>query len=228
MDSKELCTFIAEKSNGTCLLSFSCGKDAIVSWLRLKDYFHTIIPVYRYLVPGLSFIEKSLGYYEDFFQTKIIQVPNPNLFRMLNAGTYQTPGTWQIFKEYNMPNLYYTELNNFVKNDHGLPESTYTAIGNRMYDNLMRYRSITKYGPYNEKTKEFYPVFDYKIADVVNALRTAEVSMPIDYRIWGKTFDGIDYRFLKPLKEKFPADYQKIKDFFPLIDIEIMRYEQIY
>ena len=39
--------------------------------------------------------------------------------------------------------------------------------------------------------------------------------------------DGLDYRFIKPLKEKMPDEYERIKKYFPLIDLEILRYEQI-
>ena len=54
-----------------------------------------------------------------------------------------------------------------------------------------------------------------------------DVKLPIDYEMFGKSFDGLDYRFLKPIKERFPEDYAKIKEFFPLIDLEILRYDKI-
>lgn len=218
---------MAEKTGGVTLLAFSTGKDAVSAWVELRKYFNTIIPVYYYMVPGLSFIEKSLSYYEEFFDTKIIRLPNPNSIRMLNSGTFQTPVTNKIIEKFGIPEVKREELCQWVKDDYGIAEEAYTAIGNRMYDNLQRYRSIMKYGPVNHKIKTFNPTYDYKIADVVRSCKEAGVKLPVDYHIWGKTFDGLDYRFIKPLKDYYPDDYEKIKSYFPFIDTEIMRYEQL-
>jgi hypothetical protein len=229
-NSVELMQKMSEKTNGTCLLAFSTGKDALCAWVELRKYFTSITPVYYYMIPKLSFIEKSLKYYEDFFETKIIRLPNPNLHRMLNAGTFQTKNTWEIIGTYEFTgmNVKREQLCEFVKADFNIDKQAYTAIGNRMFDNLQRYRSISKFGAINDKIKTFFPVYDYKIEDVVRSIKSVEgLKLPIDYSIWGKTFDGLDYRFIKPVKEKFPEDYEKIKNFFPLIDLEIMRYEHL-
>lgn len=226
-NSVELCQQVAEKTNGTCLLAFSTGKDALCSWVELRKYFPSITPVYYYMVPGLSFIEKTLNYYEDFFQTRIIRLPNPNLYRMMEAGTFQTKKTWEVIKSFQFPEVKREELCELVKQDFNIDSRAYTAIGNRMFDNLQRYRTITKFGAVNDKIKTFFPVYDFKIADVVHSIQSAGVKLPIDYRVWGKTFDGLDYRFIRPVKTHFPDDYEKIKQYFPLIDAEILRYEKL-
>lgn len=226
-NSTELMQKMAERTNGTCLLAFSTGKDALCAWVELRKYFHSITPVYYYMVPGLSFVEKTLTYYEDFFQTKIIRLPNPNLYRMLNYGTYQTRSTWNTIKSFAFPLVKREELCEYIKEDLGIDKGAYVAIGNRAADSLMRQRAIRIHGAVNHKIKTFFPVYDFKIADVISSIKGAGVQLPVDYHIWGKTFDGLDYRFIKPVKERWPDDYEKIKDFFPLIDLEIMRYEAI-
>jgi len=50
-----------QDSTGTILLAFSCGKDAIATWLECRKHFERIVPFYMYLVPGLSFVEDSLA-----------------------------------------------------------------------------------------------------------------------------------------------------------------------
>lgn len=224
-NSKELMQQMAEKTSGVTLLAFSTGKDALCAWVELRKYFRTIIPVYYYLIPGLSFIEKTLVYYEDFFQTKIIRLPNPNLHRMLNAGVFQTRSSWKVVQSFAFPNKKREELCEYVKEDFGIDKGVYTAIGNRAADSLMRQRAITKYGAVNHKIKTFFPVYDFKIADVIKSISEAGVKLPMDYHVWGKTFDGLDYRFIKPVKDRWPDDYEKIKSFFPLIDAEILRHE---
>lgn len=224
-NADEICQFISKKANGVCMLSFSGGKDAVASWIKLKEHFHTIYPVFYYLIPGLQVVEENLKYYEDIFQTKIIRVPNPNLFRMLNNAVYQTPQRMKIIESFFFPSYSYDDLFNWVKDDLKLPKNTWVAIGNRMYDNLNRYGSIKKYGAHNDKRKTFYPVYDYYIRDVVKIIADHNIKLSKEYRIWGKSFDGLDYRFIKPLKELYPQDYETILSYFPLLKADILRYE---
>jgi hypothetical protein len=68
-------------------------------------------------------------------------------------------------------------------------------------------------------------VYDWNMEKLTSEIKKEGVKLPIDYKIWGKSFDGLDYRFIKPLKDNFPNDYEKLKILFPLIDVEIKRYE---
>ena len=40
--------------------------------------------------------------------------------------------------------------------------------------------------------------------------------LPVDYEMFGRSFDGIDYRFISPIKERFPDDYARILEWFPM------------
>ena len=62
--------------------------------------------------------------------------------------------------------------------------------------------------------------------DVVHQRAVPNDLLPVDYHMFGRTFDGIDYRFLAPLKKNRPADYQKVLDWFPLAEMEVWRYER--
>lgn len=224
-NSDELCQLIAEKQKGVTLLRFSCGKDAIGSWIQLKRYFHTIIPIYHYLHPNLDFINNSLSYYEDYFKTKIIRVPNAKLYKHINSGLLQDLETWNHHLSYNLPNFDNDDVNEMIKDQNGINKYVRTALGVRASDSLNRQLSIRKHGANNEGRKTYYPIYDWNIERLTNEIIKEGVKLPVDYRIWGKSFDGLDYRFIKPLKDNFPKDYEKLKDFFPLIDIEIKRYE---
>lgn len=224
-NSIELCEQIAERTKGVTLLRFSCGKDAIACWIQLRRYFHTIIPIYHYLHPDLQFVNDSLSYYEDFFKTEIIRVPNSKLYQHLNSGLYQDVDSWRGVQEYQLPNFDNDDVNEIVKKQRGIDKYTMTAIGVRAADSLNRQLSIKKHGAVNEGRKTFYPVYDWNIEKLATEIKQAGCKLPIDYKIWGKSFDGLDYRFIKPLKEHFPNDYEKIKVLFPLIDVELKRYE---
>ena len=58
---------------------------------------------------------------------------------------------------------------------------------------------------------------------MANIINENNCKVPIDYKIFGRSFDGLVYRFMLPLKKYFPNDYAKIKEYFPLIDLEIER-----
>lgn len=224
-NSDELCKLIAEQQKGVTLFRFSCGKDAIGSMIQLKRYFHTIIPIYHYLHPNLEFINNSLAYYEDYFKLKILRVPNQKLYKHINSGLYQDLETWNNHLSYDLPNFDNDEVNERVKLEMGVDKYVKTAIGVRASDSLNRQMSIKKHGSINEGRKTYFPIYDWNMERLTNEIIKEGVKLPIDYRIWGKSFDGLDYRFIKPLKEHFPNDYEKLKDFFPLIEVEIKRYE---
>ncbi len=66
---------------GTVILSFSAGKDSLAAWLLLRELGFDVVPVYKWLVPGLLFVERSLAYYESFFGTRIRRYPHPSFYR---------------------------------------------------------------------------------------------------------------------------------------------------
>lgn len=204
------------------LLSFSCGKDSIALWLTLKEHFN-IIPFYLYLVPDLDFVESSLAYYEKFFNTHIVRVPHPSLYRMLNNLVFQPPERVAYIISCDLPNFTYDDVSKMVGDKYGLKDP-FTASGVRAADSPNRRSSIMKHSPVTWKRKYFYPIWDMKIDQVVSLLGKNKVKLPIDYRVFGRSFDGIDHRFLSVIKKNFPADYSKILDWFPLADLEIMRY----
>lgn len=223
-DSDELCEKIAKQNNGIALLRFSCGKDAIGAWLQMKRYFHTIIPIYHYIHPHLNFIEDSLKYYEDFFGAKIYRVPNSATYHHLTTGLYQTKESWQNIRDFHLRTFDNDDINDSIKEEEGIDNSVLTGIGVRAADSLNRQLSIKKYGAVNENRQTFFPVYDWNMERLYDEIVKAGVKLPIDYKIWGKSFDGLDYRFIKPLKDHFPDDYERLKELFPLIDVELKRY----
>jgi hypothetical protein len=42
-------------------------------------------------------------------------------------------------------------------------------------------------------------------------LKHHNLHLPIDYRIFGRSFDGLDLRFLLPLKKHLPRDYKRVR-----------------
>jgi hypothetical protein len=95
----------------------------------------------------------------------------------------------------------------------------------RARDNMNRWCSIKKSGASNDSRHTFFPIYDYTKAQVIQELRDAGWKLGVEYEIFGRSFDGLDWRFMKPLKETFPADYARVLELFPLVELEIKRIE---
>jgi 3'-phosphoadenosine 5'-phosphosulfate sulfotransferase (PAPS reductase)/FAD synthetase len=209
------------------LLAFSCGKDSIAAWLAIREKFDRIVPFYMYLVPGnLEFIEEALDYYERFFETKIVRMPSDAIYRMLNACVFQPPERVRVIERLDLQEPDRQDIAAAVAWDAGLDaDETFTAIGVRQNDSIQRRLSIQKHGAINENSRHYYPVYDWSKDRLIDAIKHAGCKLPVDYKIFGRSFDGIDLRFIYQVKKHFPRDYQRILDWYPLVEVEIYRYE---
>jgi hypothetical protein len=229
-ESEKLLHELAERWDRTCLIGFSRGKDSILTWLQLKKCgFKNIYPYYLTMIPEeLSFETESLAYYEKVFDTKIIRLISPSFPRMMNDRILQKPVNNAIIDSIGvLTRIDYQDVQSYVKNLRGLSQETYTALGVTMFDSFIRRTVILKNGPINHKKREFYGIYDWTKTEIFAEIERKKILLPKDYKVWGKTFDGIDYRFSGPLKKHFPADYEKMQFYFPLLDLETIRYEQV-
>jgi hypothetical protein len=211
------------------LLAFSGGTDSIAAWLHMRGHFDRIVPVYYYLVPDLEFVEAGLRYFERWFGEKIIRLPHPSLHRMLDNLVFQPPvkSRLNVLDWAGLPALTYDSLRVAVAhmNLGWEPDQAWIAVGTRACDSPHRRMAFNKWGPVKEKGKTFYPVWDWNKARVVDTIREAGVKLPCEYRVFGRSFDGIDFRFLHGIRERWPRDYARILEWFPLAELEWKRWE---
>jgi hypothetical protein len=224
--SDELCEWMAAKTNGQAILAFSCGKDSICAWLKMREYFTKIVPVYldRFPVPP-QFVVDSIEYYQDYFGQRIYRLPHPDVAGYLRSGTMQSARIASIGRQYKWDNpLAYDRLWEGVRHASQMPDA-FTAIGERIDDNHMRRVAIKAHGAVTHTKRTFYPIFDYKKEDILKSLQDAKIKLPPDYRIYKNTIDGIDYRYMKPLKDNCPVSYDWIKTWYPFVEADLLRIE---
>lgn len=214
------------QSQDKTLLAFSTGKDAIAAWLAIRDSFDEVIPYYLYLIPDLEFVNESIDYYERFFNTKIIKLPHPSLYRLLNNFIFQPPERCLVIEQAQLPDFDYLDVHKFICEDYGVSNKTLVADGVRAADSPMRRIAISRYGTISGGQKKYHPIWDWKKADLIDCFKKHKVKLPIDYKLFGRSFDGIDLRFLLPLKQNMPNDYNKILEWFPLAELEVFRWER--
>lgn len=227
--SDELCEQMAKECD-TCLLAFSLGKDSVASWLQCRKYFKNIVPFYKYNIPNLEFVEDNLQYYEDFFGQHIFRLPHPNLYSMLSHGVFQSPVSMERILQdpYRFPShTEYTAetVTDMIRYMVGLPDTVYTAVGLRVSDSPMRRMNVKAHGALIHNKKTFYPVFDWLKDRLLREFDEAGIKLSSDYQLWNNSFDGVTNKYIKEIKEYYPRDYEKIKKFFPLVDLDILRRE---
>lgn len=216
----DLCAFLA-KFNDTAILGFSAGKDSIGCWLQLRRHFRRVVPFYLYYVPGISFIEDSLAYYEDFFGCRIARFPHPALFNIIDNFIYQPPERKTLFDELKIHrDLKVSHIVEYLRHDapHAL-----LAEGAKISDSLRRALTIKAHGSLYPHKHKFLPIFDWNDARLERELRDAKVKLPADYLMFVRTWEGARFAQMEPLREHSPADYAQLLRWMPLSELEFVR-----
>lgn len=214
------------KSQNKTLLAFSTGKDAIAAWLAIREHFDEVVPYYLYSIPDLDFVNESLDYYERFFDVKITRLPHPSLHRWINYKVFQPPERCLCIEQARLPMHDYVNIQQAMCDKFNLKSSTLVADGVRAADSPMRRIAISTHGPISYNQVKYHPIWDWKKKDLLDCFNRHQIKLPIDYKIWGRSFDGIDLRFLLPLKKHLPNDYKKVLEWFPMVELEVFRYER--
>lgn len=209
--------------NRPVLVAFSCGKDAICTELALSaDGIDTEL-AYLYYIPGLQFIEDGIKSLEDQLQKKIHKFPHPSLYRWLSRGVFQTPERTKVIEAAELVQIEYDEVWALIREHLGLSEDTWLADGVRANDSQQRRMAFTKYGAIKDHSSKVSPIWDWSIENIRLTLQSNNIKLPVDYDLFGRSFDGLDFRFTGPIKENFPEDYEIIRSWFPLVDLEQVR-----
>lgn len=207
------------------LLSFSCGKDSIAAWVALEEAGVEVVPVYLWYVPNLKFINDELAYFEEKFGKRIHRFPHKSAYRFLNDYAYQAPENCGLIEACGIPSPDYAFIWSFVKESLSLPADTWVADGVRAADSIVRRASFVKHGVMKPGSHKVSPIADWLKAEVMDAIERRGVELPIDYEIFGRSFDGLDARFTKPMRDHLPEDFEILKRWFPLIEVDILRRE---
>ena len=214
--------------DGHVLLSFSGGKDAWAAWLGIRDHFDhdKIAPFYYYLVPGLEFVEEYLAYAEGVLGTHITRLPSPRFYDMLRELVFQPPDRWPTIQRLGLPRYTWDEIHRATEASRGLPGNCWCAVGVRAADSPQRSLAMRTHGVVNDRRRVFYPIWDWNAEKLYAGLEHNGIRLPVDYELFGRTFDGVYLLYLYNIKKRFPRDFERILEWFPLADIEIWRYER--
>lgn len=222
------------------LISFSLGVDSIAMWLRIKEIADdTGLDIsksnlfYMYFVKGLPFVEDYIDYFERHEGVKIAQVPHNVYLEALASWHWQPPLRSHAVSRMQGTNQSYVPLSKeqiegYIKQVYRYPKGAYTCVGVKCGDSAMRRMAMRKTGGLNTNKLKYYPIADFENRDVVDIIKRHGIKVPVDYRLFGISYENIQYRFLKIISEQCPISYQMILDEFPLAKISLARYDRYH
>ena len=207
-------------------IGFSTGKDSLVGIDLLQKANIEFIPIYFYLLPGIQFVENSIKMYEDRFKMKVIMLPHPMIIAHL---AHQD---WQSFRETkkllqinwgtdSFKNLTHKYLQSIGKEN----DFIYDCNCMKMADSINRYTLLKSRNDIDTEHKIIYLTKYFTDKDIFKYLDENKIPLSKDYKIFGRSFDGLAYHYLTGVKKFHPNDYEYLKEHFDLIEAEIMRYE---
>lgn len=227
---ERICNEVKEKTGSDkVMLSFSGGKDAWATWCAIKDildvypfFYYSPIDELEYFKPYLAYCEKKMGRH-------IARFPAPSVLNCLSKDglVFQPPYRCIMLERLDIQPYTFEELQYEAASYWGLPQNTYTALGVRAADSVRRALHFKQHGAITDNRHKFYPVWHWKKEDLIECFKKHDIKLSIDYKLFGRTGEYTSYTYIKKLKDNFPVDYQRIKEFFPLVVLEDYRYEKV-
>lgn len=196
------------------LVGFSGGKDSCVTLDLCFRYFERVQPFFLYQVPGMSFQEKTIRWYENKYGVEILRLPHFETSSFLRYGLYRDP-------DYTVQIVSTDEMYDYLRKQTGI---WYIAGGERIADSIVRNAMIKRSGSIDMKRGRFYPVAYWKKQDVLAYCKAKKLLVGDESKKLGFSFRSLDGQSLAMVKQYYPADYERIKRIYPLCEAAVTRY----
>lgn len=206
----------ASRITDSVIVGFSGGKDSVVTLDLCCRYFRRVYPFFMYLVPGLSFQEAQLAWYEQKYGLKIERIPHPMLSEWLRYG---------VFGKYHLssPVITFADVYHYLRMKSDI---WWIAAGERIADSIVRRAMIKRSGSIDEKRGRFYPVAHFTKADVYAYLKRHRLKLAPETRVLGWSFRSLDPCDMVKIQEAYPADFERIVRMFPFVEAGCVKYER--
>ncbi len=223
--TKAVCERVAELNDGVCLLWFSRGKDAVAAWLYARQFFKRIVPIYFSPIPHLPIAERSLKYYEEYFETPIIRLVEGDAHTDLASLLLQPPQNEETIDNLKLKLFTREEATEVIREYYNL-QGVYAAEGVGYYDSMGKRNHYKSVHGIDNIRRLFSPIYDWRKETLWKALETAKIKLSPDYKFTNRTFSGGPiYRNVANMAKMSPKDYERVKIFYPLVDGILARNE---
>lgn len=190
------------------LVSFSGGKDSVVSLDLCIKYFKEVKAFFMYQVGGLSFQEAIIKYYEDKYGIQIYRIPHFFLSEKLRYGFFR-------LYDLSVPILSVKDIYTYMRDMTGI---YWIAAGERIKESLWRRGIIKGAGTIDMARGRFYPVAEWSKEEILSYIKQKKLKVGLDSKRLGCSFDSFLSCDLEVIRKHFPNDFDKIKSWFPFIE----------
>lgn len=198
------------------VVAVSGGKDSVAALDLCCQHFRRVDAYHLYVVPGIGFVEQYLQFLERRYRISIHRTPSPSLARYLRDGMFRA-------RTLNVPLITHSEIEAGERRRTG---ARWIANGMKKWDSIFRRGMISGWGAVATRQGKLFPLADWSEAQVYRHLRQRSVPLSPTYAVFGYNWDSdLGGRSLAFIRQRWPADYAKIKQMFPLCDTEADRWE---
>lgn len=211
-----------KKDSDSAIILFSGGKDSIVLLDICAKEFKRIVPIYMYFVPGMGHIEKKMRQFEKIYNIEVLHLPHWAVSHY-HANSYMQVGLNDNAAK--MPKLRVKDIENLARKKTGIE---WVFDGIRVADSMARRMRLKTYrlNAICDESKRAHPLSQWSKADILAYIKKNRLPAPLDYG--GKMVSGVDITkdSLQTIKDKWPEDYRKIINAFPLADSILVDFDE--
>lgn len=204
------------KVTDSVIVAFSGGKESVVTLDLCCRYFTNVKAFFMYIVPDLSFQERTMEWYEKRYQIEIMRIPHMDVCEFYHYGSFR-PGD---------PTFPIVSINDIYKYVRLETDTWWIAAGERIDDSIVRRAMMKKSGSIDVQRGRLYPVSAWKKREIMEYIKFHNLYLGQDSRKLGFSFCSLWGKELCALKEAFPDDYRKVLNCYPFAAAGVKRWEE--
>ena len=219
----DIINYAREQTDEIILFHSANGKDSIVLLDILTKYFRRVVPVYMWVVPNLDFTNKYINWSQRKYGVRFLQTPHFAVYSYIKTG-------FMGMKQDKTQRLHtLSDVDTLVKEKTGIEWSCYGMKQNDSLNRRLMLRTYDKEG-ICEKTKKIYPLTHWTNKDCLNYIKAHNLmknelaEIKEQGQSTGTSVNDLSYLLF--CRERYPNDYKKICDMYPLAESLVFQYDE--
>lgn len=209
--------FWLSKLTREVIVGVSGGKDSVATLDLCVSAGLKVHCYAMYMVPDLSFQVSYRDYLRDRYKLdEFWVIPHPDRARFYNIGEYCLPCP-------DMPVHTFRDVWEAARVRFGC---RWIATGEKKNDSLERRAQMSSWGAVQPARSRGFPLCEWSDKMVKDHLAKRGIPLAPDYEMFGSSLaNPMAPEFLRPIKEKYPEDYERIVKDFPMAPAGLLRQE---